>query len=160
MMHSGVLLDTSFFIRLLNEEDILHENAKAYFRYFVENDIVMKFSTVSIAEFCVKDELESLPLRNIQILPFNLDHAKTAGLFTRAIYNQKAINSTEIRPRAIIPNDSKLFAQAHLDKSVQYYITSDAESGKTITLLRNEIEVSFTFVDISKPVNEVFGMLF
>jgi PIN domain nuclease of toxin-antitoxin system len=160
-MHStGVLLDTSFFIRLLNEEDILHENAKAYFKYFVENDIVMKFSTVSIAEFCVKDELESLPLRNIQILPFNLDHAKTAGLFTKAIYNQKAIKSTEIRPRAIIPNDSKLFAQAHLDKSVQYYITSDAESGKTITLLRNEIEVSFTFVEISKPVNEVFGMLF
>lgn len=159
-MHSGVLLDTSFFIRLLNEEDVLHENAKAYFRYFVENDIVMKFSTVSIAEFCVKDELESLPLRNIQILPFNLDHAKIAGFFTKTIYNQKAINSTDIRPRAIIPNDSKLFAQAHLDKSIHYYITSDVESGKTINLLRDEIEVSFTFVDISKPFNEVFGTLF
>lgn len=160
MMHSGVLLDTSFFIRLLNGEDVLHENAKAYFKYFVENDIVMKFSTVSIAEFCVKDELESLPLRNIQIIPFNLDHAKTAGLFTKAIYDQKGINSTEIRPRAIIPNDSKLFAQAHLDKSIQFYVTSDIESGKTINLLKKEIEVSFTFVDISKPFNEVFGILF
>lgn len=41
MTHS-VLLDTSFFIRLLNDEDPLHENAKGFFKYFLDNDIIMK----------------------------------------------------------------------------------------------------------------------
>ena len=41
-----VLLDTSFFIRLLNEEDPLHENAFGYFRYFLEHDFVIKISTI------------------------------------------------------------------------------------------------------------------
>lgn len=35
MEQNSVLLDTSFFIRLLNEEDPLHLNALRYFRYFL-----------------------------------------------------------------------------------------------------------------------------
>ncbi|MGX1023886.1 putative nucleic acid-binding protein [Psychroflexus sp. MBR-150] len=42
MKHS-VLLDTSFFIRLLNDEDPLHSNAVNYFKYFLENDVVLNF---------------------------------------------------------------------------------------------------------------------
>ncbi len=49
MTHS-VLLDTSFFIRLLNDNDSLHKNARDYFKYFLENDITLKISTISIAE--------------------------------------------------------------------------------------------------------------
>lgn len=158
-MHS-VLLDTSFFVRLLNDADNLHTNAKEYYKYFLENDIVMKISTISIAEFCVRDEIENLPLDTIQIIPFNLEHAKMAGLFAKNIFLSKSINDIEIRPRAIIPNDSKLFAQAHVDKSIQYYITSDTESGKTIALLNKNVKTNFTFVDIKNPVNEVFGTLF
>jgi len=56
MKHS-VLLDTSFFIRLLNDEDPLHKNAVGYFKYFLENDIVLKVSTISIAEYCVLGNL-------------------------------------------------------------------------------------------------------
>jgi len=71
MKHS-VLLDTSFFIRLLNDEDSLHKNAVACYKYFIENDIVLKVSTISIAEYCVLGNLEDLPLKDIQIIPFNL----------------------------------------------------------------------------------------
>lgn len=158
-MHS-VLLDTSFFVRLLNKEDRLHNFAKEYYKYFLENDIVMKISTISIAEFCVRDNIENLPLEALQIIPFNLEHAKTTGLFAKIIFEQKNSSNIEIRPRAIIPNDSKLFAQAHLDKTVQHFITSDSESGKTILLLNKEKKVNFIFVDINNPVNEVFGTLF
>jgi hypothetical protein len=158
-MHS-VLLDTSFLIRLLNSDDPLHKNAIEYYKYFIENDIVMKFSTISIAEFCVRDEVENLPLKDLQIIPFNIDHARIAGKFANSIFNQKNIERINIRPRAIIPNDSKLFAQAHLDKSITHFITSDSESGKTIALLNKEIKTSFTFTDINTPVNEVFGTLF
>tara|TARA_R110000751_G_scaffold161356_4_gene267442 strand:+ start:39561 stop:39773 length:213 start_codon:yes stop_codon:yes gene_type:complete len=62
MKHS-VLLDTSFFIRLLNDEDSLHTNAVGYFKYFLENDIVLKVSTISIAEYCVLGKLGDLPLK-------------------------------------------------------------------------------------------------
>ncbi|WP_309614919.1 hypothetical protein [Flavobacterium sp.] len=120
----------------------------------------MKISTISIAEFCVRDEIENLPLDTLQIIPFNLEHAKIAGKFVRAIFQQKSITGIDITPRAIIPNDSKLFAQCHVDKTSQYYITSDTESGKIISLLNNEIKTNFTFVDINNPVNEVFGTLF
>lgn len=40
MEQNCVLLDTSFFIRLLNEEDPLHHNALGYFRYFLEHDFI------------------------------------------------------------------------------------------------------------------------
>jgi predicted nucleic acid-binding protein len=159
MIHS-VLLDTSFFVRLLNENDTLHKKALEYYKYFLRNDIVMKISTISIAEFCVRDSLENLPLDNLQILPFNLEHAKITGLFAKTIFEQKNITNADIRPRSIIPNDSKLFAQAHIDKSIQHYITSDSESNKTVNLLNNEVKISFIFVDINNPVNEVFGNLF
>ena len=49
MEQNCVLLDTSFFIRLLNEEDPLHEKAFGYFRYFLEHDFVIKISTIAIA---------------------------------------------------------------------------------------------------------------
>jgi predicted nucleic acid-binding protein len=47
MTHS-VLLDTSFLIRLLNDEDPLHLNTKDYFKYFLENEILLKVSTITI----------------------------------------------------------------------------------------------------------------
>jgi len=36
MNHKAVLLDTSFFIRFLKEEDSLFKNAEGYFKYFFE----------------------------------------------------------------------------------------------------------------------------
>jgi len=35
-----------FIIRLLNDEDALHLNAVAYFKYFLENEIALKISTI------------------------------------------------------------------------------------------------------------------
>jgi predicted nucleic acid-binding protein len=91
MKHS-VLLDTSFFVRLLNEADPLHNNAKGYFRYFLEHEIVMKVSTISITEYCVKGKIDELPLRNIQIIPFNLEQAQKTGEFAEAIFEQNRVN--------------------------------------------------------------------
>jgi PIN domain nuclease of toxin-antitoxin system len=105
-MKYSVLLDTSFFVRLLNDEDDLHNNAKGYFRYFLENEIILKVSTISIAEYCVRGKIDELPLRNLQIIPFNLDQAKRTGEFAAAIFEQNKIDKEKLAPRAIIPNDS------------------------------------------------------
>ncbi len=79
MAHKAVLLDTSFFLRFLNDADPLFRNADGYFRYFIQQKIDMIISTISIAEYCVGGNVHELPLKNLQILPFNLDHARRTG---------------------------------------------------------------------------------
>ena len=158
MKHS-VLLDTSFFIRLLNDEDPLHKNAVGYFKYFLENDIILKVSTISIAEYCVLSNLEDLPLKNIQIVPFNLKEAEETGQFANIIFTENKVSEEKLRPRAIIPNDSKLFAQADLDKSVTYFVTSDTRSKSTLALLKKVTNTKFDIISIDVPFTETFGIL-
>ncbi len=158
MKHS-VLLDTSFFVRLLNDEDRLHNNAKGYFRYFLENEIILKVSTISIAEYCVRGVIDELPLRNIQIIPFNLDQAQRTGEFAKVIFEENKLSKEKLEPRAIIPNDSKLFAQADLDKTITYFVTSDGRSKNTLATLRKQIDPKFDIIDIASPYNETFGIL-
>lgn len=158
MKHS-VLLDTSFFIRLLNDEDPLHTNAVGYFRYFLENDIILKVSTISIAEYCVLGSLDDLPLKNIQIVPFNLKEAEKAGQFANIIFAENKLSEEKLTPRPIIPNDSKLFAQADLDTSVTHFVTSDIRSKNTLALLKKEANPKFEIISIDIPFTEAFGIL-
>lgn len=158
MKHS-VLLDTSFFIRLLNDEDSLHLNSVGYFKYFLENEISLKVSTISIAEYCVIGKLSDLPLKNVQILPFNLKDAERTGEFARIIFSENKISEEKLLPRAIIPNDSKLFAQADLDKSITHFVTSDGRSKNTLALLRKGTNPKFDIINIEVPFTETFGFL-
>ncbi|MGZ4065522.1 MAG: hypothetical protein ACXVPE_02325 [Bacteroidia bacterium] len=157
-MHS-VLLDTSFFIRLLNDEDPLHQNAREYFKYYLEKEIIMKIYTISIAEYCVLGQHEDLPFTNLQVLPFNFDDSKKAGEFAKIIFEEKGIERESLKPRAIIPNDSKLFAQADVDESITHFVTSDTRSGAVIKILKNRTAVRFDFLDINTPYHEAFGVL-
>lgn len=63
MTHKAVLLDTSFFLRFLNDGDPLFTNADGYFRYFIQNEIIMMVSTISVAEYCVGGDISELPLK-------------------------------------------------------------------------------------------------
>lgn len=156
-MHKAVLLDTSFFIRFLNDGDPLFENADEYFRYFIQKDITMMISTISIAEYCVGGDVHELPLRNLQILPFNLDHSKRTGEFAKIIFNHK--NKLKLKERNIIPNDSKLFAQADCEKTIEFYLSADTESLKIYNLLKQNTSLKFQFIDLNTPHNEKFGLL-
>jgi hypothetical protein len=121
MIHRAVLLDTSFFLRFLNDSDPLFENADNYFRYFLQKEITMMISTISIAEYCVGGDVHELPLKNLQIIPFNLDHSKRTGEFAKVIFQNKG--KLKLTERNIIPNDTKLFAQADCEKAVDFYLT-------------------------------------
>jgi len=158
MSHS-VLLDTSFFIRLLNSEDPLHGNAKEYYKYFLNNDIIMKVSTVSIAEYCVKGAINDLPLRNLQIIPFNVDHAEKAGEFANIVFTVNKNSVEKLTPRTIIPNDTKLFAQADTDPSITQFVTSDKECTKVYDAIKVNVPVKFEIINIHIPYNETFGLL-
>lgn len=157
MKRKAVLLDTSFFLRFLNDADPLFKNADGYFRYFLQHDIVMLISTISIAEYCVGGDVHELPLKNLQILPFNLDHSKRTGEFAKIVFLNK--NKLKLNERNIIPNDTKLFAQADTETTVEYYLSSDTESHKIYSLLKQQTNPRFQFIDLNTPYSEIFGVL-
>ncbi len=155
-MSEAVLLDTSFFLRFLNESSPLFKNADGYFRYFVEKELPMFISTISIAEYCVIGDLNELPLRNLQILPFNVRHAQRAGVFANTLFKARKGGGVDFKERLLIPNDSKLFAQADAEVHIKYYVTSDTESMKAYQILKQQSTPAFTLIDINRKHTEVF----
>ena len=153
------MLDTSFLIRLLKEDEPLHESAKAYYQYLLENRFTLYVSTVAIAEYCVHGESDQLPYDCIRITPFNLDHAERAGSYARTLFNAKSNGQYSPDQRLIIPNDTKIFAQA-TSVGAMYFITSDTKSSRAMDILAQENGFSVVHVDIHKPLSEFSGTLF
>jgi len=147
MNKKSVLLDTSFFIRFLDEDDPLSGKAEQYFHYFLMNDINMQISTISIAEYLVRGHMDELPLKYLDVIPFGLKHAKKAGELAKCVFEHR--NKLKLTSRNIIPNDTKLFAQADIEDNISYYISSDAESHKIFNLLREYRPLTFQFIELS-----------
>ena len=155
----AVLLDTSFFLRFLNDSSSLFKNADRYFRYFLQHEIDMLISTISIAEYCIGGNIHELPLKNLQIVPFNLNHAQRTGEFAKIAFQARSTGSLQVNERKIIPNDTKLFAQADSEKAVEFYLSSDTDSLKIYNLLKQVTQPQFQFLDLNIPLAEVFGLL-
>lgn len=153
-----VFCDTGFVIRLLDKTKALHDNAVGYFRYFLENDYIIRMSTIAVAEFCVKDDISHLPLRNILLSPFNAYHASQSGESARILFDAKAKGVLEVDARIIIQNDVKLLVQAQCE-SASHYLTADSASKRMYDILKDNDKVSFDFTDIHTPHTQKFGML-
>lgn len=159
-MHKrAVLLDTSFFLRFLNDSAPLFKNADGYFRYFLQEEISMLISTVSIAEYCIGGNINELPLRNLQVIPFNLNHAQRTGEFAKIAFQERSKGTLQVKERKIIPNDTKLFAQADCEKVVEFYLSSDTESKKVYNTLKDKLKLRFRFIDLNTPHHQTFGTL-
>jgi len=158
-MSKGVMLDTSFVIRLLDDTSDLHQSANDYFKYFLENDYELYISTIAIAEFCVQGSIDQLPLVNVMIKPFNISHAVKTGEFAKYIFNLKKEKDLDIDQRDIIPNDTKLFAQAQTEPEIFFYVSSDTKSQKIFDKLSSNFSLKYQFIDIHTPYGETFGRL-
>lgn len=158
-MPEGALLDTSFFLRFLNENDKLFNNANNYYNYFLQKGIKLFISTISIAEYCVGGKIDELPLKNLIVLPFNITHAEKAGEFGHILYEARKDKKLEINERPIIINDAKLLAQAHIDERINYYVTADSRSLNIYNMIQDKTKLGFTFIDISNSYTESFGIL-
>lgn len=155
-----VLLDTSFFLRFLNDEDPLYNNAQGYYDYFISNQIYLGISTISIAEYCVKGSIEELPMRNLQIYPFNISHAIEAGKFANILLEARQKSDSQFKHnRRVILNDIKIFAQAHYEKNISYYLTSDTESEKYYNHLKSKTKIDFEFVNLNNSYQQSFNLL-
>jgi len=159
MMPEGALLDTSFFLRFLNEKDPLFNNADKYYKFLLHKEIKLFISTISIAEYCVGGKVDQLPLKNLIVLPFNIEHAEKAGEYGRIIYDARKDKSLKLDERPIIINDAKLFAQAHIDPRINYFITSDTRSINISKSIRGKAEMDFALIDIKESHSEAFGVL-
>ena len=100
-----------------------------------------------------------MPLRNVQILPFNLDHAIRTGEFAAVIFEENKLKKLQFSPRTIIPNDAKLFAQADVNRSITHFVTSDSRSKNTYGALKRRNDPKFGLIDISIPYDQTFGTL-
>ena len=106
---------------------------------------------------CVGGSINELPLKDLQILPFNISHAKRTGEFARTVFQNRS--TLQIKQRNIIPNDTKLFAQADVEPSIGYYLSSDTESSKIYNVLLKLSDPKFLFIDLQNKHSDVFGIL-
>ena len=95
----------------------------------------------------------------MRVVPFNLNHAEKAGDFARTLYQARNKGQYSPEQRLIIPNDTKIFAQA-ASIGALYFVTADTKSSKALTILERESGFSVTHVDISKDLSEFSGNLF
>lgn len=119
----------------------------------------MLISTVSIAEYCIGGDIHELPLKNLQIVPFNLNHAQRTGEFAKVAFQERANKNLQVNDRKIIPNDTKLFAQADCEKTVEFYLSSDTESLKVYNAIKDKTNPKFQFIDLNTPHHQTFGIL-
>ena len=153
-----VFCDTGFVIRLLDKTSNLHENALGYFKYFLENDYIIRMSTIAVAEFCVRDRIENLPTKQILLSPFNAIHASKTGECANILYSAKAKGVMEVNARILIQNDVKLLAQAECE-SAKYYLTSDTNSKRMYDILKEQGKLNFDFTDIHVSYKNKFAIL-
>lgn len=155
----GVLCDTGFLIRLNQPNDPLHENARGYLRYLLANDCPVFVSTIALAEYAVRDRIENLPMRYFRVLPFNIDHAQKAGEFAQSVFSQRDQIPDDITQRVIIPNDTKMFAQADVTPSITHYLTADQRCEVVYRLVAKQTEPRFQILSLRVPHHQAFGEL-
>ena len=121
---SGFLLDTSFLITLVNPDRSRHETAKSYYREALLRAVPMYLSTIVAAEFQVGQPLQTLPLHQFIVLPFNFDHAVMAGNLLSAL--MQTARDWEGQ-RGAVKDDVKLIAQAECS-AVPFVLTADEQT--------------------------------
>jgi hypothetical protein len=115
---NSVLLDTSFLITFSDPNRPHHAVALRYFRECVQRQVPVFLSTIVVSEFEVKQPYTSLPLRNLIVLPFNVDHAERCG----ALIAQFPRDPGDDRVR--VKDDFKLIAQCDLD-GISHILSED-----------------------------------
>lgn len=120
-MHNAVLLDTSFLITLADPDREKHADAKRFYQHFLDEGMPMILSTIVIAEFCVRQPFETLPLDQFIIYPFNQDDAVEAARLD--------FKSVERGPssRDALRDDFKIIGHAAA-QGLGYLITGDKDT--------------------------------
>ena len=148
----NVILDTGFLISLISKDRPEHEAAKAYYKYFTQNDFMMLVPTIVVSEFSIKQPFSDLPLHNFTILPFNYGEAVVCGELNAFYYREKL----KAGQRDAVKDDFKIIAQAK-EQNAAFLITEDANSMKPYCEeLKKEGKLDFNVI----PLSEGFDISF
>jgi hypothetical protein len=79
-----------------------------------------------------------------------------AGHLASIAFCARKEKAIELKQRFIIPNDTKLFAQAATEEYIRFYLSSDSESKKIYDLIT---PVRFEFIDLNIPYTQYFGTI-
>lgn len=154
-----VFFDTSFFIRLYKTNDPDHENARTYWRRFRDNDCELFLSTIVAAEFGTGGAINKLPYKYVTVLPFNLNHAEKAAALAAVAFEHKKKGMVELEHRVVIPNDTKILAQAE-GIQADLFVARDDNCEKVYQLMKKNSLISFDYLDLRIPPHQFFGELF
>ncbi len=155
----GVLCDTGFLIRLNQPQDPLHAIARGYLKHLLAGDHRLYVSTIALAEYAVRDKIENLPMRYLRVLPFNIDHAQKAGEFAFSVFSKRDQIPADITQRVIIPNDTKMFAQAEVTTAITHYLTADQKCEVVYRLIDATTTMRFQILSLRIPHSQAFGEL-
>jgi len=120
-MRKAVQLDTSFLITLADPRRDRHSTAKQFFKHFLHERMPMAVSAIVVAEFCRRQQLSTLPLEQLILVPFNHEDAVVAADFDFKEFK------TDGADRQSLKDDLKIIGQAHA-RNFGYVITDDAET--------------------------------
>ena len=114
----SVLLDTSFLITVFDQNRPNHAQAEQMYFFFIRHGFIMYLSSIVVSEFCVKGDIQDLPLANFLPLGFDMADGVEAG----------RLNFKDFLPaggdRAGVKDDVKLVAQA-VKNGIRYFATED-----------------------------------
>jgi len=119
-MMNSVLLDTTYLISLVDDTRANHQQAKDFFKYFVENKYAMILSSIATCEFCARQPLTDLPLSNFKLLPFNISDSH----HLRTLFVEYVTHRITGENRVSVKDDFKLISQASYNQ-IDYLITED-----------------------------------
>jgi predicted nucleic acid-binding protein len=140
-------IDTCFLIHLLLTDSPFNTQAEEFYKRLSEKeDIILKISTIAIAEYAIKGDVTDIPA-NIHVQSFNVLHAIKAGEFGR-VCAQSRKEANDGSNRTIVLNDSKMLAQAEVEEA-DGFITTDHKAKKVYDILKDKGLVSFEFIDIT-----------
>lgn len=122
MSHS-VLLDTSFLVPLVNNQDTNHSSARAYYKYFINHGMVMYLSTIVIMEFHQRQSIVDLVKEgNFVTLTFNyFDAVESTNIAHELGFETRASEKAEFK------DDIKLIGQAR-NRDISFILTNDAKT--------------------------------
>ncbi len=121
-MNPPVLLDTSFLISLVDHNRANHGVAAQYYKFLLEQQSPLYFSSIVAAEIAIKQPITDFPLKNFRFLPFNIPHSVEAARIWNLLGGHDPGDN-----RAVVRDDVKIIAQA-LREDIPFILTEDAST--------------------------------
>jgi hypothetical protein len=147
-MRNGVFLDTSYLITLADPKRERHTVAKRYYQEFLARKMPMAISAIVVAEFCMRQKLETLPLQQLILIPFNHEDAIAAAGLDYKPFQKPGVD------RQSLKDDFKIIGHAQ-NRNFGYLVTDDADTMYPYCeALRNAGQVKLRIIKLQSGFTE------